>query len=128
MKKPTKTMLVWSVLIAAFVVLFMLRDTDTPSDIDYETFLTLVDSGLVADVRVDSNEIIFTDQASGMRLRTLGVMNDELQEKLSAQGIIIEWGEERNLARTVLIFGLPLILLLGFLIYFLRKSQAAWAT
>lgn len=123
MKKRSKTLLIWLVLVTAFLLLFVLRSGDKPANVDFPTFLRLVESGLVSEVRVNNNEITFTDQGSGMRLRALGVMDEELQQKLSEQGVTFEWGEERDPLRSVLIFGVPLILLLAFFIYFMRKSQ-----
>jgi cell division protease FtsH len=122
--KKTKTSLVWITLVVIFLGFFYLRASRQPARrVDYAQFLDVVDTGRVADVCVNSNEISFIDVGSGERLRTLGVMNDELQQKLSEQGVIIAWGEGTSPLRSLLIFVLPLLLLVAFLFYFLKKAR-----
>jgi cell division protease FtsH len=123
-KGKVRTSLVWVALVVVFVALFTLTKTPDHPRAEFETFVADLDQGRVSGVRIDSNEIIVTlwDQPSYV---TLGVVDDALTEKLSRSGIVVEWGEESNRLRSVLLVGVPLVVLLVLFFYFLKKAGGA---
>ncbi len=124
MGKKAKTIAIWVALILVFLVSFDLMNAD--EDIypeDFSVFLEHLEGGRVGEVRANSNELTVTLWDSGTRYTTLGVVDEELTRKLSEQGVLLTWGEESRPMAMLLSWGLPLVLLLGVFIYFLKKAQ-----
>lgn len=122
--KRMKTFAIWLTLVVLIMMLFQLgQPAATPSPVTYAEFLQDIPDGGISSVRVNNNEIS-VQLHSGDAYTTLGVMDDALQQQLSDHGITIAWGEEPNRLRTAAFVLIPLIVLVGLFIFFLRKTQA----
>ncbi len=124
--KRLKTSLIWTALITAFFALYLVSTWQKPAYHEsYATFLQDVELNRVASIRVHNNEIT-VDLADGSpRYTTLGAVTDEMTQMLSEHGVLVTWGEPRRPLRTVLTIALPLLLLLVFLYYFVKKANVA---
>ena len=121
MRKKLSTVALWCVLLVLFVVLFQLSKTKKPGSYeDFQTFQQHLADGKVETVRVNDYEIIVTLADTGDRYLTTGIVEQDLLQALAEKGVLMESGEEPNLLRSVLIYGLPLVLLAAFLVYFLK--------
>jgi len=124
MTSRAKTLLIWTILVAVLVTLLIASRSNTPTGFqEFDTFLEQVQAGMVYSVRVIDNEIHVETFDSSEPYLTLGVLDNQLIQELSDQGVIIRWGEEKTLTRQALLIGLPVLLFVALLIYFLRKAQ-----
>ncbi|MBW2312732.1 MAG: AAA family ATPase [Deltaproteobacteria bacterium] len=121
--KKWKTAPVWVAFVGAFALLFHLANPEPLAREDFSLLLHEMEAGGVAEVRIDNNEITVTRWDDSQYV-TLGVVTEELSQSLSAAGIRIAWGPPENTLRTILLVGVPLILLLGLFGYFLKKNGA----
>ena len=126
MNKKLKTTLIWSALFAAFFALYLVSTWDKPSHHEsYATFMTDVEHNRVASIRVHNNEITVELADGSPNYTTLGAVNDELTQLLSDHGALVTWGKSSRPVVTILTVALPLILLLIFLCYFVKKANTA---
>ena len=124
MNSRAKTLLIWTILIALLVTLLLVTRNGAPDRFEeFDTFLQQVDDGMVYSVRVIDNEIYVETFDSKEPYMTLGVLDNQLIQELSDQGVIVRWGREKNLLRQVVVIGLPLLLLLALFVYFIRRAQ-----
>ena len=123
MSQKFKTTLVWIALVAAILVLFKLTEDPPRGSETYATFLEHVDAGEISGVRIDNNEITVS-RWDGYEYVTLGVIDDDMTRRLSETGAVVAWGEESNPIRTVLLTGVPLLLIVALFIYFLKKGMS----
>ncbi len=122
MQGKMKTLWIWLALVIAFVGLFTLTQDRSPkTHRDFDGFVQDVKQSLVGSIRYEENRIDVT-LVSGETYFTLGVIDDELTQTLSTHGVTVEWGRAKNPWRKALFSILPIILLLGLFIYFLKKS------
>ena len=129
MSGKLKTLFVWLAFVAVFVALFVLSKSKEPQYSEsYDSFLEHLQAGRIAEVWVDSNKIVVSLHDSDQRYTTLGLVDDELIEKLSSGGILVNWGEEKNPFKTLLTFGLPILILLAFLIFLAKRAQQGMQT
>lgn len=119
-KKP-KTIVVWLVLVVAVALLLWLRQSQQPSvAMPFTQFLSDVAEENVAGIEVNGNEMTIAT-LDGTRYTTSGMLTGELLQRLSEQGVVMTYDTGLSLAWVT--FLVPIILLLAFLIYFVRKSQ-----
>jgi cell division protease FtsH len=123
MSQKFKTTVVWVLLIIVFLLLFQLTGDSPKGNETFATFLEHVDGGEISGVRINSNEITVS-RWDGYDYVTLGVVDDDLTRRLSESGVVVAWGEEENPLRSLILVGVPLLLILGFFVYFLRKGMA----
>jgi cell division protease FtsH len=124
MSPKLKTALVWISLILLFMLAFnMMRSRSAVYHDSFEVFLEDVDLGRVSQVRVNDNMLTVTLNDTELRYTTLGVVDDELAQTLSEQGILIQWGEEPTpLWQSVATIGLPILIVLALLIFILKRA------
>lgn len=127
MGKKARTILVWVGLVLACALLFQLTEDEPAAYVDYSVFLSHVEAGDVAEVRIVDGNAISVSLWSGVRLRTLGLVDDALTQRLSEQGAVVAWGEAPKPLRRALMLIVPLALFLLLLIYFLRKASGGTA-
>jgi cell division protease FtsH len=122
-QSKVKALAMWAVIVALLLVLLQLSDSGNAVNVSYSDFISYVDQGQIASVRVDGN-VIYFELWGGAPFQTLGVMDDDMTRRLSEQGVPVAWGPpEKGPMRTILIVGLPLVIFLGLFLYFLRKMQ-----
>ena len=117
-----KTGAIWVVLIAGFLVLFQLSGRGAEWA-GFEAFEGDADSGRISELHIQDNQLLVST-TDGREYRTLGLLDEEELQSLSEAGVQIHWGEPKNLLRTLLTIGLPLVLLLGLIVFFLRRSTS----
>jgi cell division protease FtsH len=108
-------------LIVAVMFFAWQRESNEPEmTMTFAQFYEDVDNGNVASVELNGTEMLVTT-SQGLRYKTSGMLDGELVERLAQQGVAITY--ETGSLTTWFVFLVPVALLLGFLIYFLRKSQ-----
>ena len=121
--KKLKTALVWLSFVAVFVLLLQLATPEPLPREDFAVLLKEMEAGLVAGVRIHDNEITVTHWDESQYV-TLGVVTEELSQRLSEAGVRMAWGEPSNPLRSVLLVGVPLIVILVLFGYFLKRNGA----
>ncbi len=121
MNEKRKTILVWVLLILVFVALFQLTRDEPLESEPFAVFLEHVEAGEVSGVRIESNQIRVS-RWDGHDYQTLGVVDDALTQRLSDMGAVVAWGEESKPLRTLLLTAVPLLVLVGLFLYFLKKG------
>jgi len=121
--KKWKTALVWAAFVGVFVLLLRLTSPAPLPREDFSLLLQEMETGGIAEVRIHDNEITVTRWDDSQYV-TLGVITEELSQQLSAAGIRVAWGPPSDKLRTVLLVGVPLVLLLGLFGWFLRRGAA----
>ena len=90
-KSPKKPLLYYYCIVLVILLLFNLLITPLMlesgiTDVDYGTFMSMIEEGDIGEVEIDSSEILFTDKEGTTIYRT-GVMEDPtLTERLYAAG------------------------------------------
>jgi cell division protease FtsH len=119
--KKLRTASLWLLLLVAVVFLVWQQQSRQPDrTMPFAQFLSDIAEENVASVEVSGYEIIVTS-VQGQRYKTSGVLDAELLSKLSEQDVPVKY--ETGQTAAWISFLLPLVMLAGFLIYFLRKSR-----
>jgi len=117
----SKTAAVWLGLIVVAVFLVWHQSSQRKETMPFSRFTADLDNQHVAAVEVYGYEITVTD-IQGTRYTTNGVLDASLLEKLSDQAVPVTYGSSGLFSWIV--FLIPVVLLLAFLVYFVRKSRA----
>lgn len=126
MNNHMKNLVIWAIIFVLMVVLFNLFNQppvprDTPS---YSEFLAMVDSGVVAEVKIQGSRISGT-KSSGEPFQTYAPKDPKMIETLIAKGVEVkaEPPEESPWYLTLLLSWFPMLLLIGVWIFFMRQMQ-----
>jgi len=94
------------------------------SDIGYSEFLSLVEDGRVQNVVIQGQELIITD-TSGARFNSYAPDDGQLIETLRKSGVAIKAKPpaEASWFMSIIISWLPMIVLIGVWIFFMRQMQ-----
>jgi len=121
-----KNLVIWAIIFVLMVVLFNLFNQppvpkDTPS---YSEFLTMVDSGMVAQVKIQGSRISGV-KSSGESFQTYAPEDPNMIGTLIAKGVEVnaEPPEESPWYLTLLLSWFPMLLLIGVWIFFMRQMQ-----
>ena len=121
-----KNLVIWAIIFILMVVLFNLFNQppvprDTPS---YSEFLSMVDSGVVAEVKIQGPKISGV-KSSGESFQTYAPEDPRMIETLIAKGVEVkaEPPEESPWYLTLLLSWFPMLLLIGVWIFFMRQMQ-----
>jgi cell division protease FtsH len=121
-----KNLVIWAIIFVLMVVLFNLFNQppvpkDTPS---YSQFLAMVDSGVVAEVKIQGSRISGM-KSSGEPFQTYAPEDPKMIETLIAKGVEVnaEPPEESPWYLTLLLSWFPMLLLIGVWIFFMRQMQ-----
>jgi cell division protease FtsH len=121
--KKFSTFLIWVVLGTAFIFFFQYSRTEKPlSFVDFETFLSWVEKGRVKEIRVQNNRIIVEPHA-GDKYQTYGVLTKELMDILSENEVSVVWGKESQWMEKALTIGIPVLIVLALILYFVKKAR-----
>lgn len=116
-------------LIVMFVMLFVMGGGGPDNEIDYSMFLSYLDNGQVASVKIlDNNEIrgTLTNQATGGTTEfttTIPYYHDQLLSELREKGVQISGGSRGMSAGRVFLELIPWILFLAFFWFMFRQVQ-----
>ncbi|BDQ36691.1 ATP-dependent zinc metalloprotease FtsH [Pseudodesulfovibrio nedwellii] len=126
MNNHMKNLVIWAIIFVLMVVLFNLFNQppvpkDTPS---YSEFLTMVDSGGVAEVKIQGPKILGT-KTSGEKFQTYAPDDPKMIDTLISKGVEVnaEPPEESPWYLTMLLSWFPMLLLIGVWIFFMRQMQ-----
>ncbi len=126
-----RNLALWAIIAVLLIALFNLFQTPqtrgAASDIPYSQFLQDVDAGRVKSVTIAGERITgnFTDNATGFQTYSPG--DTSLVPRLEAKNVTINARPETDGSNTLLgylISWLPMILILGVWIFFMRQMQS----
>ncbi|MEN8236390.1 MAG: ATP-dependent zinc metalloprotease FtsH [Pseudomonadota bacterium] len=130
MNKMSRNLAIWVIIFLFIVVLFNLfRGPEEEVDrkfIDYSNFLQASKDNSVSSVEINKNTIKGT-LTDGSRFVTNIPPNSELAERLSSQGISVKGAPNDDDSPSfihILLSWLPMLLLIGIWIFFLRQMQS----
>ena len=122
-----RTRLFWMVLVVVVVLLWSLSSRfqtgDTP--ISFSEFIRWVDTGQVDRVELTGNEIVGTS-TSGERFRTYAPPRYEgLANRLIERDVLVQAREAAASPWVTLLYAwAPILLIIGFLVFFMRQTQS----
>ncbi|SOB58075.1 protease, ATP-dependent zinc-metallo [Pseudodesulfovibrio profundus] len=126
MNNHMKNLVIWAVIFILMVVLFNLFNQppvpkDNPS---YSQFLAMVDSGGVAEVKIQGQRISGT-KSSGEKFQVFAPNDPKLIDTLIQKGVEVkaEPPDESPWYMTLLLSWFPMLLLIGVWIFFMRQMQ-----
>lgn len=126
MNNHMKNLVIWAIIFVLMVVLFNLFNQpplpqDQPS---YSEFLTLVESGAVAEVKIQGPRITGL-KSSGERFQVYTPDDPKLIDVLIKKGVVVkaEPPDESPWYMTLLLSWFPMLLLIGVWIFFMRQMQ-----
>ncbi len=136
MRSPQKTLALWAVLVVVAILLFQMYEHQRQSVIanfNYSKFIEALERNEIQSVtfREDSREIVgevkpeFEKQYGGKTFSIVGNTGDSGFEALKKYGIIpnYEHSESNGLLQALLINWLPLLLIIGMFMFFMRQIQ-----
>jgi cell division protease FtsH len=122
-----KSLVFWMVLVAigALVWNFSSKLQNNPQAISFSEFVSMVDSGQVASVDISGNEITGLNKG-GESFRTYSPPQYEgLANRLIDRNIIVHAKEPSGSPwGTVLMYWAPILLMIGFWVFFMRQVQS----
>ena len=126
MNNHMKNLVIWAIIFILMVVLFNLFNQppmpqDQPS---YSQFLTMVDGGGVAEVKIQGQRITGL-KSSGERFQVYAPDDPKLIDTLIQKGVEVkaEPPDESPWYMTLLLSWFPMLLLIGVWIFFMRQMQ-----
>ena len=126
MNNHMKNLVIWAIIFVLMVVLFNLFNQppvpqDTPS---YSEFLSMVDSGSVAEVKIQGPKITGM-KSSGEKFQIYTPDDPKLIDTLIKKGVEVkaEPPDESPWYMTMLLSWFPMLLLIGVWIFFMRQMQ-----
>ena len=121
-----KNLVIWAIIFVLMVVLFNLfNQPPAPRDMpSYSEFLTMVDSGMVAEVKIQGSRISGV-KSSGEPFQTYAPEDPNMIQTLIGKGVQVkaEPPEESPWYLTMLLSWFPMLLLIGVWIFFMRQMQ-----
>ncbi len=121
-----KNISLWLVIILMMVMLYNIFNQQQAgqTDIGYSEFLAMVEKDRVQNVVIQGQELYFTD-ASGARYNSYAPNDGELIPMLRANGVDIKAKPpaESSWLMSIVVSWLPMIVLIGVWIFFMRQMQ-----
>jgi cell division protease FtsH len=126
-----RNLALWAIIAVLLIALFNLFQTPqqrgASREIAYSEFLTDLDAGRIKTVTISGDRITgtYTDNNSGFQTYSPGDPN--LVSRLEAKGVVINARPETDGSNTIfgyIISWLPMILILGVWIFFMRQMQS----
>ncbi|MEM9190639.1 MAG: ATP-dependent zinc metalloprotease FtsH [Myxococcota bacterium] len=137
MKQSHKTLLLWVLLILMFVAIYnLVAEGEQPKTVAFSDFTADVQNGRVDKVEIrphnNSAEITFwvrpqADSGPREKKITTGFATEELIDELGEHSVNVQVlpEDENGLLTSILITWLPMLLLLGLFIFFMRQLQSS---
>ncbi len=132
MKPAVKTLLMWAGLFVLFIVGWrLLAAPPKAKTVSFHAFRTDVEEGRVQDVKIHLKKKLYQysiKNATGEseRRKTIGPVDDKLRLELEEAGVRLsyEGGGDDPFWTSMLVTWLPIIVLVGLFIFFMRQIQA----
>jgi len=86
-------------------------------------FLRDVAENRVASIQVSGREIVVWRSDTGGKYVTTGAISPSLLKLLADHDVAVTYGRESGGTQTILLVAVPVLLLLGLLVFFLKKAQ-----
>ena len=143
MKQSQKTLLFWVIVILMCIVIFnVVAREEQPRSVPFSEFVTDVSEGKVKKVKIrpqeNSGEYTYwlksADDAAQQGQRgprnekvTVGIMGEQINQQLLDQQVSVEYlpEDQNSLWTSILVTWLPMIFLVGILLFFMRQLQAS---
>ena len=127
MNSTTRSLLFWMVLVGAVALIWSISSQFRASEtqVDFSEFIRWVDTGVVDRVELTGNEIVGT-ASSGERFFTYAPPQYEgLANKLLERDIVVEAKSATQSPWATLLYSwAPLLLIIGFWVFFMRQMQS----
>ena len=125
-RQKVRTLAVWIVLLILLLAgLSLFSRSAEPLAIPYASFAQLAKNGAIRAVRVDGDELALVLE-SGEVFKTRGPLEPEEMGTLAQRGVAVRWGpaseSQSSWLRTALVVLVPMVLLLGLFLFFLRRA------
>jgi cell division protease FtsH len=121
-----KNISLWLVVVLMMVMLYNIfnQQQTAQTDIGYSEFLSMVEKDRVQSVVIQGQELYFTD-ASGARFKSFAPNDAELIPLLRSNGVDIKAKPpaESSWLMSIVVSWLPMIVLIGVWIFFMRQMQ-----
>ena len=121
-----KNISLWLVIVLMMVMLYNIFNQQQAgqSDIGYSEFLSLVEDGRIQSVVLQGQDLYITD-SSGQRFKSFAPDDGELIQVLRANGVSIKAKPpaESSWFMSIVVSWLPMIVLIGVWIFFMRQMQ-----
>ena len=120
-----KNLIFWGIIVILMVLLFQLfnKPRQTAVEKNYSDFISTVDNNRVQEVEIRGRNIIWKDK-EGKRFKTYAPEDPEMIKLLRDKGVIINVRkEEESPLWNILISSLPVVVLVGVLLFFIRQMQ-----
>lgn len=135
MRSPQKTMALWAMLIVVAILLFQMYEAQRHTmirDFDYPKFLKALEAGEIESVTFnkDTGEIEgdlrteYKEKYAGRHFQILGNTDSEGFKIVRENGITPKYiGSDNSLMTSVFLNWLPLIIIIGMFMFFMRQIQ-----
>ncbi|HXX36065.1 MAG TPA: ATP-dependent zinc metalloprotease FtsH [Thermodesulfobacteriota bacterium] len=120
-----KNLIFWAIIVILMVLLFQLfsRPRQTAVEKNYSDFISTVENNRVQEAEIRGRNIIWRDK-EGKRFKTYAPEDPEMIKLLRDKGVIINVKkEEESTFWNILISSLPVIVVVGVLLFFIRQMQ-----
>jgi cell division protease FtsH len=122
--KKFKTFIVWVMFGIAFVIVFALVNSDrSGSRVPFSTFADDLAADRIAEIQLNDRQITFWPKDGRGKCVTTGALTPRMYQIAAEHDVAMQYAQESNGLKTALIIGIPMVLLLALLIYFLRKAR-----
>ena len=120
-----KNLIFWAIIVILMVLLFQLfsKPRQTAVEKNYSDFISTVENNRVQEAEIRGRNIIWRDK-EGKRFKTYAPEDPEMIKLLRDKGVVINVKkEEESPLWNILISSLPVIILVGVLLFFIRQMQ-----
>jgi cell division protease FtsH len=123
-----RNLAIWGVIVLALIAVFSIMNSGSHGgnahQVAYSDLLTRVDSGDVRSVKIHGQTIEARDRQGETLTATGPLDTDDLQKRLEAHGASFEYEQPgAGILPTILLNMLPILLLIGFWVFFMRQMQ-----
>ncbi len=123
-----KNLGLWLVICVMMIILFQLFNQDRPAsnEISYSQFRQDVEQGAIKSVTIRGNKISGSYVDGAEKFRTLAPEDPSLVSDLLKNKVMVEVSpeEENSWYLTALMYWLPMVVLIGIFVFFMRQMQA----
>ena len=121
-----KNLIFWAIIVILMVLLFQLfsKPRQTAIEKNYSDFISTVENNRVQEAEIRGRNIIWRDK-EGKRFKTYAPEDPEMIKLLRDKGVVINVKKEEESFSlwNILITSLPVIILVGVLLFFIRQMQ-----
>ncbi len=126
MNQIYKNISLWLVIVLMMVMLYNIFNQQQAGQVDigYSEFISMVEDGRVQSVVIQGQELFVTD-SSGARFKSFAPEDADLIRMLRTNGVTIKAKPpaESNWFMSIIVSWLPMIVLIGVWIFFMRQMQ-----